>query len=147
MRLNEIFTKIGHEQLENVPIDDVQKPYVPADKYSFRGPHEGREVYLMKTGQKPAALISKWLYEDSELKNLVEQGKLKLFVLKHPTSSDSLYIITQPDQEWRGRKLVDIYQNIYKRKSGMTDSDHAKIGLLLGYSKSDIQQFLAAKKP
>lgn len=110
------------------------------------GPHEGKELELMLAGKKPAALIG----SQSELKKFkpyVKNGQFKLAAKDSKGFANSpIYLVTLPSEEWRGTQFLRIVQK--QRELGLSPESkiwHARMGLLLGYSKEDIQHFLQTR--
>jgi hypothetical protein len=119
------------------------------------GPHEGRELDLMSTGAKPLAMFVESIppefesFPEIQFDSLVADGKL-LKSVSIETFQDAdgherhirrvLYALA--GEEWRIRALL-LVQNLYNSLlPGWRPDLERVIGLLLGYTEQDIQDFL-----
>lgn len=109
------------------------------------GPHEGHELPLMLMGLKPAALVgppSMPVLNNLWLLAIECQGFFALTIKCF--GDDDHYVITAQGQEWRAARIRDIYlQERARQQRTMLNTNHAKLGLLLGYEKDHIRAFLA----
>jgi hypothetical protein len=121
----------------------------------FVGPHEGRELELMKAGAKPLSMFVEQIppeyesFPEVEFDVLVSEGKLVKRVCtettKGPTGQDVrirriLYAL--PEEKWRINALL-LVQGLYDSLSpGWRPDLDRIIGLLLGYEREDIEKFL-----
>lgn len=125
------------------------------NKPTFVGPHEGRELELMTAGTKPLSMFVDSIprdfecFAEEEFDALVSQGKL----VKKVTVEDVINSIGEksqirrtlyalPNERWRIDAVL-MLQGLYDSlpKGWHPDLDRA-IGLLLGYNRSDIEDFL-----
>ena len=71
-----------------------------------------------------------------EMKKTLSMGKGKL------TNNYPVYIITLPGQEWRIKRINDLFANVNKYfAQGKKSLWHSKVGVLLGYTNNDIRTF------
>lgn len=142
MRLYEIFKREPVDQ--SLPYDEIDHYGLVAyhrerdDKEI--GPHEGRYITLMLAGKKPAIMINP--EEMPHYQKYVDSGQLT----KHQislTRNYPAYVLTVPGQEWRAKKLGQLYKNSDRYfEAGKESIWHSKIGILLGYSNNEIRAFL-----
>ena len=127
----------------------------PKADRAFVGPHEGRELELMKAGAKPLSMFVEQSPPESEsfpeqdFDALVSEGKLVKHVCtnvtKDPAGTDTkirrvLYAL--PQEVWRIKALL-LVQSLYDSLSpGWRPDLDRVIGLLLGYEREDIEKFL-----
>jgi hypothetical protein len=109
------------------------------------GPHEDNELELMLSGKKPAAIIG-----SEKLPIFKPYIKDKSLVLANKFKGGggaTVYIVTLPNETWRGKQIENQFmkQRQYPIGSPETKISHAKMGLLLGYSKEDIRHFLQTR--
>jgi 8-oxo-dGTP pyrophosphatase MutT (NUDIX family) len=102
------------------------------------GPHQHREMTLMRAGRKPMALIN-----DSDMPNwkdaIAENGWL---VRSIPHRAGFLsYVVALPGEEARLNQITKIYARA-NASERLSIPDHMKIGRLLGYTKPEIAAFL-----
>lgn len=123
---------------------DPTPPYV--------GPHEGRELELMRAGSKPASMFLEPVDSDTEyfpeeeFDALVAEGKIVKYEAleefpRHYVMRRVIY--TLPGEEWRANALrftLRLYQN---SSPGWHPDLERMIGLLLGYERANIESFLA----
>lgn len=125
------------------------------------GPHEGRELELMKAGAKPLSMFvesvepnAEHFFSENDFDQLVAEGKL----LKHSSletigmsyGKDTkirrvLYAL--PSEGWRINAIL-LVQDVYSSLGGgwRTDLDRI-IGHLLGYDNEDIEYFVNQRLP
>jgi hypothetical protein len=113
------------------------------------GPHNGIELDLMLAGKKPLARFSKELpvgdYEvgDEAFAQFVDAGFIKRFVFNEGPCEYRYYC--HPTEEWRV-KVLELIRRVAleENKGGFTEDDlHRVDGALLGYEKTDVEQFVA----
>lgn len=127
----------------------------PSTKRSFVGPHEGRELPLMVAGRKPLSMFVEPIPSDIEFfperafDALVSEGKLKKHVsVELSVALDGkelrvrrvLYAL--PEEEWRIKSILLVQQLYNSLSPGWRPDLDRLIGLLLGYERVDIEQFL-----
>jgi len=122
---------------------------------SFVGPHEGRELELMLSGSKPMSMFfqpfeSEFEYfPEAEFDEFVSQGRFVKYIsvesIRTPNNQEEglrriLYAL--PNEAWRIKAFLFI-QALYDSllPGWRPDLDRA-IGLLLGYDRDDIENFL-----
>jgi hypothetical protein len=127
----------------------------PATIPAFVGPHEGKELELMCAGVKPLSMFPEpldsefELFPEDEFDQLVSEGRLKKCVkTKVKRSPDGAevpcrYVLyALPGEEWR-MKAVILVQELYDSLApGWRPDLDRLIGLLLGYRREDIEDFL-----
>jgi hypothetical protein len=118
------------------------------------GPHEGRELELMKAGIKPLSMFieevpsSKAYFPENEFDQLVSEGKL----VKHV----SMEAITGPDgqsksfrrilyslplEQWRIKSILLVQEIYSSSRSGWRPDLDRVIGGPLGYDTEDVEYF------
>jgi hypothetical protein len=109
------------------------------------GPHEDNELKLMLAGSKPAALVGS--KELNNFKPYIKDKSLSLANKFKGGGGATVYVITLPDETWRGKQIEKQFlkQKQYPIGSPETKLSHTKMGLLLGYSKEDIRHFLQTR--
>lgn len=117
------------------------------------GPHEGKELELMLTGKKPAALL-----DARKLKSFEPYIKNKILVLVGSipnTDVDGRYAVTLPGEEQRGERIIELFKNGLPEPQDTIPSEdhmrnkkqkyyyefHTELGRLLEYSEEDIEDF------
>lgn len=113
------------------------------------GPHEGRELDLLLSGEKKAALFADFITDDGTIsEEIIPEKKFEPYinsgsVCRHQKEvfypkfkkTYRMVVFTTPDEKWRAEALFwlreanDIYTDII-------------IGRLLGYTEEEIQIFL-----
>jgi hypothetical protein len=122
------------------------------------GPHEGRELELMTSGIKPLSMFEepdssdvRW-FPEHDFDVLVAEGKLvkRVVIAAIPRPDNSLHNIRRvfyalPQEQWRIPAFI-LVQELYDSllPGWRTDLDRV-MGLLLGYSQEDIEQFVGAR--
>lgn len=142
MRLYELFKR--QEVDQSLPYDEIDIYNAGADHKTrdekWRGPHSGRYIILMLRGVKPMMLID--ADEMITYQKYVDSGKLT----KHKIIIRNNFLdfaLTLPGQEWRAVKLQKLYDQMDDYfAAGKENLWHARQGMLLGYSNSDIRKFL-----
>jgi hypothetical protein len=123
------------------------------------GPHEGRELELMLSGDKPLSMFVEALptefksFSEQDFDRLVSQGKLvkqvSIETIPAPggkTGKIRRVLYALPSEEWRIKALL-LVQGLYASLAPSWRPDLERvIGLLLGYSRGDIEKFLDLHK-
>jgi len=109
------------------------------------GPHEDNELELMLSGTKPAALIGS--ESIGSFKPYIKDKTLSLAAKFKGGGGATVYVVTLPNETWRGKQIENQFmkQKQFPVGSPETKTSHAKMGLLLGYSKEDIRHFLQTR--
>jgi len=105
-----------------------------------------QEVELMIAGKKPAALT----YEQDFFKHFQTPAEMYDWVVVKfdpPNSSYTKYVVAQPGEEERAKKIVSLVSAVNKNNFKFRDSEqeikyHKTLGNLLGYKESDINDFI-----
>jgi len=121
------------------------------------GPHEGRELQLMLAGTKPLSMFlvpidtEFEIFPEGEFDLLVSEGRLaksvSLETVKHPDGPDTqvrrvLYAL--PGEEWRINAMLLVNALYFSLTPGWRPDLERIIGLLLGYGREEIEEFLAS---
>ncbi|MEQ8392174.1 MAG: hypothetical protein RIB30_14380 [Thalassospira sp.] len=117
------------------------------------GPHNDRELELMLAGTKPMALFSDAVhvsdyFPDADFAPHVETGKIirvEEIIPDEPYGIRYLFFAL-PGEEWRIEEALILCRNLRARTVKDHDADSARMGELLGYSREDIETFLAHAK-
>jgi hypothetical protein len=121
---------------------------------AFVGPHEGRELELMLAGVKPMSMFVEPVRSDTahfpekEFDDLVSKRKLVKHVTvekidKNPEHDIRRVFYVLPGEEWRMNAML-LVQGLYDTMiPGRRPDLERIIGLLLGYDRADIENFLA----
>lgn len=115
------------------------------------GPHSGREIELMLAGTKPVALFTIPDHGTSRqrlaaLDEAAQQGRL----LRGAFESRVFYC--QPSKLADMKELMALYQRLdanaqaHHSSFKPTETDHIRIGQLLGYSAEDIDAFIRQQR-
>lgn len=116
------------------------------------GPHNGHELELMLQGDKPMALFAAEPGMDAEdigdagFKPFVEEGRILRFAQIDPETSVEERRYCLPTEEWRCKLSLLISRMCRSGEAfdTFTSNDLARLeGALLGYSKEDIEVFVA----
>lgn len=127
----------------NLPLDDHRTGHWgDSERRKKIGPHQDRELTLMKAGIKPAALLD--LRELSDWQSTIDEFGwiVREIPSYHPTIKQ--YVVALPGEEARLNQIERIYTKVNTTRR-MSDLDHAKLGRLLGYSKEQIRAFITSK--
>ena len=100
----------------------------------------------MIAGKKPAALT----YEQDFFKHFQTPAEMYDWVVVKfdpPNSSYTKYVVAQPGEEERAKKIVSLVSAVNKNNFKFRDSEqeikyHKTLGNLLGYKESDINDFI-----
>ena len=130
------------------------------NKRAFVGPHEGRELELMLSGSKPLSMFiepveSEFEYfPEEEFDKLVAQGKLlknvTIEMFPDPRGGEEKFrrvLYALPGEDWRIRAMLLVEELYRSLVPGWRPDLDRVIGLLLGYERDDIEQFLSSKEP
>ncbi|HET7805690.1 MAG TPA: hypothetical protein VFL53_15715 [Pseudolabrys sp.] len=128
---------------------------VREDVRQFVGPHEGRELELMLNGDKPLSMFVESIptkfevFSEQDFDRLVSQGKLVKHVsietipaLGGKTGKIRRVLYALPSEEWRIEALLLVQALYVSLAPGWRPDLERLIGLLLGYSRRDIEKFL-----
>lgn len=98
------------------------------------GPHQGKELNMMLSGVKPAALT----YDLEPFRPAIEDGKLIYQKCINRANATS-YVVALPGEEARIQRIIALLQ-----EPNGTDNEvyHVRLGRLLGYTKDQIRAFL-----
>ncbi len=121
------------------------------------GPHEGKELELMLTGEKKLSMFHDSIIDGQEIpediipenafSTHVTKGSIKRFSQNiRAAKSDGVirYVFfTLPTEEWRAEFLIWLKQNTLKNEMPNDKAHDILVGQLLGYSEEDIQDYLA----
>lgn len=111
------------------------------------GPHEGRELELLLSGDKPVARFRlDGLSEEYErlFDQAVERGDIVAFDIPDPELHLHRRFYCRHGEEWRV-KLMNLIDRLLADRTldGFSEEDLHRIdGTLLGYDKSDIDVFI-----
>lgn len=107
------------------------------------GPHEGRELELLLSGEKPIALF----YEEvpDEFLSHLNSGNLKkimkTFPTQHANKTITFFLIYKNAPESHLNELLSILDQSLRQK-GFQPTIERRIGQLLGYREIDIEYYL-----
>lgn len=128
---------------EDVGLDPFLSPHDPlrALTSDHRGPHQNREFNLMALGRKPLAMVTLSDY------HVFWEPILVLFrwrsqIVELTRSGKHNWLVAPSEQTWRFAHVQRVYARI-RARGHMIDADHARLGILFGYSREDIRAFLA----
>ncbi|MFO1016538.1 MAG: hypothetical protein U1E03_03005 [Hyphomonadaceae bacterium] len=111
------------------------------------GPHEGRELELLLTGEKPVARfrLDGFAEEyEARFREAVERGDIIEFDFPDPQLHHHRRFYCRDGEEWRV-KVMDLIDRLLadRRLEGFSEEDlHRLDGTLLGYRKADIDTFI-----
>lgn len=119
------------------------------------GPHEGRELELMLSGHKFLAAFTDIIPDDGVIdEDIIPEQKFApyvasgRFIRTHKefknTIGDIIRIVcfTTPDQVWRAESYMFIREKIHQKRIPYDDVLDIVFGQLLGYSDTDISDFI-----
>jgi hypothetical protein len=116
------------------------------------GPHEMRELELMKSGEKPLSMFTESIpldvkaFPEDEFDEMVNDGKLIKRVYTETLQVGSNEIRTRrvlyalPGEEWRISAAILVHK-VYRSLGGWRPDLDRVIGELLGYDAADIDEF------
>lgn len=117
------------------------------------GPHEGQELELMLSGQKPMAAFGDIKPENGEIDEIiipektfapyVQKGEIIKVkeTWKSPKGIFVLVCYALPDEKWRAQTYIWLRKQIHQKELPYTDELDIIFGRLLGYSDEDIYDF------
>jgi hypothetical protein len=106
-------------------------------KEPWRGPHEGRELQLLLSGKKPAAMVPD--HELQGFQEYIDNGTL----LCAETPWGGCFVLSK-DQD-RINQVVRLLQHAKEHRDDDDFNEakfEARFGLLLGYNKDQIHKFI-----
>jgi hypothetical protein len=125
---------------------------------SYLGPHEGRELELMRSGVKPLSMFTEdvpseyEIFDEKEFDRLVEQKTLLKGERTETISTrNGVYklrrvLYAQESQGWRIPAMFlvnDVYRSLIP---GFRPDLERMTGLLLGYDRADIEMYIESKE-
>jgi tRNA (guanine37-N1)-methyltransferase len=124
------------------------------------GPHEGRELDLMKSGTKPLCMFlvdtaaESAVFPEAAFDVLATQRKWskRSRIETFPTPNGSFcdyrrVFYALPGEEWRIDAMLQV-EDLYRTLlPGWRDDLERVIGLLLGYNRADIEEFVKSRQP
>tara|TARA_R110000824_G_scaffold299852_1_gene487955 strand:+ start:423 stop:839 length:417 start_codon:yes stop_codon:yes gene_type:complete len=128
----------------------------PANPAAF-GPHEGRELELMLSGQKPLALFFDTMPEsgvipDKDFDTFVRSGAFVMDQrIVHPIHnkksmpSTRVVLYAIPSEVWRIQEALAILEPVFALTRPPSDEDDVNLGRLLGYPEDAIAHFVGRK--
>jgi hypothetical protein len=106
------------------------------------GVHEGKELALMLSGEKPMARFTiepNYTPNTKAFKQHIESGRIIEIRAPSDRGCENLYFCL-PGEEWRARLSEFIFNGA---EWNLTEEDlHRMDGFLLGYDKHSIQEFI-----
>ena len=122
---------------------------------NFIGPHEGRELALMISGEKPLSMFVEWepldckVFAEDEFDVFVVEGRfskhIRMESVPSPDGRDlkiRRVLYSQSSEVWRIPALLMV-QDIYRSLApGFRPDLERFMGLLLGYNRDDIEKFI-----
>ena len=115
------------------------------------GPHEGQELELLLSGEKPLAMFTDIVppsfdWSEDKFDIHAERGELvkREEIYNNPNVPFPTRIVyyALPDEAWRIDKLHAINAAVFCELRSSTEQDDEDTGRLLGYSEKQIQTFL-----
>ena len=118
------------------------------------GPHEGRELDLFRSGVKPVCMFSLPvdfpgdLFPETAFDELVSQGfarkleRLETFQVGGLQSPVRRVLYSRIGQEWRMHALLFLHDTYDELGAGWHPDLDRVIGLLLGYRREDVEEFV-----
>ena len=129
-----------------------KKRFIPERKPN--GPHEGRELELMLTGNKPLALFFDTIPEcgvipEQEFAPYVKSGKVVISERIFNSSEEAIPSVrvvfyAPPEEIWRIDQALGLMEKALFQRGRPNDDDDVQLGCLLGYSEEEIGQYLAS---
>jgi hypothetical protein len=121
----------------------------------FLGPHDNCELELMLAGKKPLSMFVEPIegqcqsFPEERFDQLVSQGRLvKLVQFESKTLSSGKVgqfrriLYARPEEEWRMKAICLVHDLYFSLTPGWRPDLDRMIGLLLGYDRDDIEQFV-----
>jgi hypothetical protein len=115
------------------------------------GPHEGRELELMLAGEKPLAMFgdavgSTYEVPEIDFAPFVADGTFVRREVIYYTPAPGLALrfvyFARAGEEWRIEAMHRIKQRLFVHKESTNLETEREIGRLLGYSDTDIDDYL-----
>ena len=107
------------------------------------GPHDGRELALMKAGKKPLSMFvvepGVDIFPEAEFDALVSACALTKRVQDEGEFRRVLYAL--PGEEWRIEAML-LVTSVYSGRSGWSPDLERVTGALLGYERGDVEAFI-----
>lgn len=100
------------------------------------GPQEGKYLNLMLRGLKKATVLG------SIAEHKLFEPYMKDGTIKTAAKDEYLTIVTLPNEEWRGPRLLKLFQKSLSVDGNLSKLDDARIGILLGLPKESVKYFL-----
>lgn len=109
------------------------------------GPHEGQEAQLMLAGKKEVAYFHCDYPEIyfQEMRKCLEEGIFDSIKIGDSPPNETL-VVWVPDAKQKAMRLIELIQ--YSWENGYSEFVEREKGRLLGYSKEDIDFFIAHLK-
>lgn len=116
------------------------------------GPHEGRELDLMLSGDKPLAMFSDIVssgfeWPDEQFDPYVTSGALVKKEFRTNTPDGRFQVrhlyFALPDEAWRIEEAHDLSCRHFDAWNAEAEEACVKLGRLLGYAEGDIQAFVS----
>jgi hypothetical protein len=115
------------------------------------GPQEGKYLNLMLRGIKPATVIA-YQAQKRLFQPYIKDGTVIVAAKdKDEKDGDENWYLTLPGEEWRGKKLQELFNKLWAmrdRPDFSVDQEKvldAKIGRLLGLPKESVRYFLKTR--
>ena len=121
------------------------------------GPHEGKELELMRAGEKKLAMFHDYLPEDGTAiaEDIIPEAAFAPYVkcgeiiriARDITDTKSGSVVryvcfTLPFEEWRAETVLWLRQAVWNRTIPSDDAVDIMTGRLLGYDEGDIAAFV-----
>jgi len=117
------------------------------------GPHNDRELELMLAGTKPMAMFSDAVhvsnyFPEADFAPHVAAGRIIRVeeIIPRPPHEMRYLFFALPGEEWRIKEALVMCRNLCAGTVKDHDADSARMAELLGYSREDIETFLAHAK-
>jgi hypothetical protein len=127
----------------------------PTSRCGKAGPHEGRELELMKSGTKPLSMFvvpacdDVQAFPEEEFDRLVQQHRLtkRVSVESSPAPDGSIVELRRvfyalPGEQWRIDAMLAVQSIYLSERQGWKPDLERLIGFLLGYEPADIENFI-----
>lgn len=116
------------------------------------GPHEGRELELMLAGEKPLAMFgdalgSPYEFPEADFAPYIADGTFVrrevVYRPQRPGVPGRFIYFARAGEEWRIEAMHRINERLFAHGEASSPEIERAIGRLLGYSDSQIDQYLA----
>jgi hypothetical protein len=113
----------------------------------WRGPHNRREIEMLRAGTKPLAMLDDYHLEHqgTTIEELLAEG----FLVESDTLPDkvSRHLIARRGEEWRIPVVRSVYWDVEARRLAgiepmMHDHHHIVLGTVLGYRMDDVARWV-----